>query len=195
MTISLRFGHIHNEEWTDLLSSNPSSGPIRILPGGEVTGFTLLACATEEEARRALAKGRTNQLTHATNTGTTTSMSHMIVSLVVTTHDPTSPDQPLTGWLNFVELSGHAFAAQKSRVVKSSFALAEVLAALRNNLNFVPFRNSKLTYLLTPDLKTNAHVVLVAHLRQGHDYLDSTMRVLEYVMRCTKPTLNLPANS
>lgn len=80
-----------------------------------------------------------------------------------------------TGKLNLVDLAGSErvgkSGAEGSRlreaqhINKSLSALGDVIAALRSRQGHVPFRNSKLTYLLQDSLSGDSKTLMVVQVR------------------------------
>ena len=82
------------------------------------------------------------------------------------------------GKLNLVDLAGSErvgrSGAEGSRlreaqhINKSLSALGDVIYALRSRQGHVPFRNSKLTYLLQDSLSGDSKTLMMVQVRAGH---------------------------
>lgn len=84
---------------------------------------------------------------------------------------------PLLGKLNLVDLAGSEriakSGAEGSRlreaqcINKSLSALGDVINALRSRHSHVPFRNSRLTYLLSDSLSGDSKTLMMVQVREG----------------------------
>ena len=85
---------------------------------------------------------------------------------------------PLLGKLNLVDLAGSEriakSGAEGSRlreaqcINKSLSALGDVINALRSRHSHVPFRNSRLTYLLSDSLSGDSKTLMMVQVRKGY---------------------------
>lgn len=121
----------------------------------EVAGLTKETAVDVNEVLAALDKGNANRATSATNLNEQSSRSHMILQIEVTSG---VGDAKHTAILYLVDLAGSE-RVRKSEVEgkamkeaqhinKSLSALGNVMEALDQKASHVPYRDSKLTYLL-----------------------------------------------
>lgn len=90
------------------------------------------------------------------------------------------------GKLNLVDLAGSErvgrSGAEGSRlreaqyINKSLSALGDVIYALRARQGHVPFRNSKLTYLLQDSLSGDSKTLMMVQVGSGADWADEVRR-------------------
>ena len=121
-----------------------------------VPGLTKETVTCLEDVMEVFARGSANRATTATNLNEHSSRSHSILCVHVTT---TSNDgMPVTGKLYLVDLAGSErmdksgvtgqAMKETQHINKSLSALGDVMEGLDKKSKHVPYRNSKLTYLL-----------------------------------------------
>ncbi|XP_067872250.1 kinesin-like protein KIFC3 isoform X2 [Heterodontus francisci] len=175
-TISLSMLEIYNEHLRDLLGKEPHDKlEIKLNPDGSgqlhVPGLTHVEVKHYEEIGKVLSLGWRNRVTQSTNMNQHSSRSHALLTVTVTGTD-TRTNTRTAGKLNLVDLAGSERVwkseaegerlKEAQNINRSLLALGDVIQALRAKQNHVPFRNSKLTYLLQDSLgKGNKTVMLV----------------------------------
>jgi hypothetical protein len=93
--------------------------------------------------------------------------------------------------ITFVELAGcekypplqgqgGALPADASRAQKGLLAVSDVLCALSSRASFVPYRNSKLTYLLQRSLTPESSSIVLANVRSEEHRCTETANALVY---------------
>ncbi len=163
-SMAFTFVEIYNETLRDLLSAE-DSGNIKI--SHQSDGTTILSNArtvpvkSHQDIFGALKQAARVRSTASTASNEHSSRSHSVFSLSVRGINSISKNQSF-GVLHLVDLAGsERLAVSKSEgarlketqaINKSLSALGDVIAALANQESFVPYRNSKLTYLLQNSL-------------------------------------------
>jgi kinesin family protein C1 len=158
------FVEIYNETLRDLLA--PSDGPaVKIVHGKDGT-TTLVDARTvavqgPADIMEALAAAGRARSVGSTAANERSSRSHSVFSLSVRGRN-TVTGADSTGVLHLVDLAGSERLAvsraegqrlkETQAINKSLAALSDVIAALANGEQHVPYRNSKLTYLLQNSL-------------------------------------------
>ncbi|XP_010860271.1 PREDICTED: kinesin-like protein KIFC3 [Bison bison bison] len=177
-TITVSAAEIYNEVLRDLLGQEPQEKlEIRLCPDGSgqlyVPGLTEFQVQSVEDINKVFEFGHTNRTTEFTNLNEHSSRSHALLIVTVRGVD-CSTGLRTTGKLNLVDLAGSErvgkSGAEGSRlreaqhITKSLSALGDVIAALRSRQGHVPFRNSKLTYLLQDSLSGDSKTLMVVQL-------------------------------
>ncbi|KAK2085143.1 Kinesin-like protein kifc3 [Saguinus oedipus] len=174
-TITVSAAEIYNEVLRDLLGKEPQEKlEIRLCPDGSgqlyVPGLTEFQVQSVDDINKVFEFGHTNRTTEFTNLNEHSSRSHALLIVTVRGVD-CSTGLRTTGKLNLVDLAGSErvgkSGAEGSRlreaqhINKSLSALGDVIAALRSHQGHVPFRNSKLTYLLQDSLSGDSKTLMV----------------------------------
>ena len=95
--------------------------------------------------------------------------------------------------LNLVDLAGSekinqskVEGAQKCEALsinKSLTALQDVIAALNQNEQHIPYRNSKLTHLLKPFMSGEAKVVMIVNVTALEDHINESLSSLSFAKK------------
>ena len=210
--LSLSMLEIYNDEIYDLLSvlANQSSSTeerkrnareagtkatldIRRGPKGkiEIPGLTKQPVETIEDVMALLKKGNSNRATAATNMNERSSRSHMVLAVDVKSGVEGQPKN--SGTLYLVDLAGSE-RVRRSMVVgeqlkeaghinKSLSALGNVMEALDRKASHVPYRDSKLTYLLQDSLGGNSRTMMVVTICPDASAYDESVHALQFATR------------
>ncbi|KAM9192056.1 kinesin-like protein KIFC3 isoform 2-T2 [Dugong dugon] len=196
-TITVSVAEIYNEVLRDLLGKEPQEKlEIRLCPNGSgqlyVPGLTEFQVQSLDDINKVFEFGHTNRTTEYTNLNEHSSRSHAL--LIVTVHGmDCSTGLRTTGKLNLVDLAGSErvgkSGAEGSRlreaqhINKSLSALGDVIAALRSRQGHVPFRNSKLTYLLQDSLSGDSKTLMVVQVSPVEKNTSETLYSLKFAER------------
>uniref|UniRef100_A0A9L0RHZ1 Kinesin-like protein n=1 Tax=Equus caballus TaxID=9796 RepID=A0A9L0RHZ1_HORSE len=187
-TITVSAAEIYNEALRDLLGQEPQEKlEIRLCPDG--SGQLYVPGLTEFQV---FEFGHTNRTTEFTNLNEHSSRSHALLIVTVRGVD-CSTGLRTTGKLNLVDLAGSErvgkSGAEGSRlreaqhINKSLSALGDVIAALRSRQGHVPFRNSKLTYLLQDSLSGDSKTLMVVQVSPVEKNTSETLYSLKFAER------------
>ncbi|NXK10558.1 KIFC3 protein, partial [Herpetotheres cachinnans] len=136
--------------------------------------------------------GHINRATECTNLNEHSSRSHALLIVTVRGLDR-STGLRTTGKLNLVDLAGSErvgrSGAEGSRlreaqhINKSLSALGDVIYALRSRQGHVPFRNSKLTYLLQDSLSGDSKTLMMVQVSPAEKNTSETLCSLKFAER------------
>ncbi|KAF1462072.1 Kinesin-like protein KIFC3, partial [Pygoscelis antarcticus] len=136
--------------------------------------------------------GHVNRATECTNLNEHSSRSHALLIVTVRGFDR-STGLRTTGKLNLVDLAGSErvgrSGAEGSRlreaqhINKSLSALGDVIYALRSRQGHVPFRNSKLTYLLQDSLSGDSKTLMMVQVSPAEKNTSETLCSLKFAER------------
>lgn len=70
--------------------------------------------------------------------------------------------------------------------------LGDVISALASNHKHVPYRNSKLTFLLQDALKENSKVLMFVNINSSPEYTGESICSLQFATRCRSVILGQP---
>ncbi|VDK31047.1 unnamed protein product [Gongylonema pulchrum] len=156
-TISVSMLEIYNAKIRDLLSKNKNSLSIRIGDTGalEIPGLLSFSVNTLQEVQEVLERGRLNRASTATDLNDHSSRSHAIVRVHVLAVNRTT-GAVSESRLNLVDLAGSERVSQSGAtgqqlkeaqfINRSLSELGNVVNALRQRQQHIPFRNCQLTH-------------------------------------------------
>jgi kinesin family protein C2/C3 len=163
-TITLSMLEIYNENIRDLLDAGNDRLEVRQNPDGKgvyVEGLAKCCVANMEETQLAMSSGAKNRATFSTNSNEHSSRSHSVISVHVE-GESLMTGQSTYGKLHLIDLAGSERVSKSEvqgerlkeaqAINKSLSALGDVIQALSAKSSHVPFRNSKLTHLLSDSL-------------------------------------------
>jgi kinesin family protein C1 len=188
---------IYNEDVKDLLVSQKVSAEtkydVKHHPDGRttVTGLKTVEVANAGEVAKLMKKAQAFRSTAKTNMNEHSSRSHMVFTLHLDGVD--AAGQPLHGALNLVDLAGSerlsrtgaegARLKEAQNINKSLSALGDVVLALANKDAHVPFRNSKLTYLLQNSLGGDSKTLMFVNVSPAADSSQETLCSLRFAAK------------
>ena len=193
---------IYNENIRDLLAAAPTSGSdslpdFKIKHGARdgsttVTNLTSHPVATQEDVQQLLTKAQANRSVAATNCNAQSSRSHSVFLLSVRARHP-STGQTRAGRLVLIDLAGServglsgakGVQMQEAQAInKSLSALGNVIVALGNKQKHVPFRDSKLTYLLQNCLGGDSKCLMLVNVSPVAVHVNETLCSLRFAQK------------
>ncbi|XP_054855771.1 kinesin-like protein KIFC3 [Eublepharis macularius] len=195
--ITVSVAEIYNEALRDLLRKAPQEKlDIKLCPDGSgqlyVPGLTEFPVHCLEDINKVFEFGHFNRATECTCLNERSSRSHAL--LIVTVRGVNySTGIRTTGKLNLVDLAGSErvgrSGAEGSRlreaqyINKSLLALGDVIYALRSRQGHVPFRNSKLTYLLQDSLSGDSKTLMMVQVSPVEKNTSETLCSLKFAER------------
>uniref|UniRef100_A0A3P9NTU7 Kinesin-like protein KIFC3 n=1 Tax=Poecilia reticulata TaxID=8081 RepID=A0A3P9NTU7_POERE len=200
---------IYNETLRDLLRQNPTDKlDIKLNPDGSgqlyVPGLTEIAVQSPEDINRVFELGQVNRATACTNLNEHSSRSHALLIISVSGFNSTTGTRT-QGKLNLVDLAGSErigkSGAEGSRlreaqcINKSLSALGDVISALRSRHAHVPFRNSRLTYLLQDSLSGDSKTLMMVQVSPLPGNVSESVCSLKFAQRVRSVELNSAASS
>jgi len=200
--IDVSFLEIYNEAIRDLLrdaKSSESKHDIKVDSDGRrsVTNLTTKRInPTDTDCCGALislaAKRRS---TASTDMNAVSSRSHSIFTLNMTAKH-VEKNKLLQGTLNLVDLAGSErldrskasgqTAKEAMAINKSLSSLTDVFAAIGEKSSHVPFRNSKLTYLLQPCFSGDGKTLMVVNISPTEESVQESMCSLRFASHVNK---------
>ncbi|RXM33593.1 Kinesin-like protein KIFC3 [Acipenser ruthenus] len=196
-TITVSMVEIYNETLRNLLGDNPNEKlDIKMCPDGSgqlyVPGLTEFKVESVDDINRVFELGHMNRATACTNLNDHSSRSHGLLIVTVSGINCTTGGRS-TGKLNLVDLAGSEriakSGAEGSRlreaqcINKSLAALADVIHALRSKHGHIPFRNSKLTYLLQDSLSGDSKTLMMVQVSPVDKNVSESVCSLKFAQR------------
>ncbi len=186
---------IYNEQVTDMLSEGSSGIVIRDDPkkgGIVVEGATNTVVKSSADTLSALSIGQQNRHVAATCMNKESSRSHSVFTLYLQTS--AVRDGVTTrrfSRFNLIDLAGSERQKQTQatgdrlkeamNINRSLSALGNVIMALANNNGHVPYRDSKLTFMLKDSIGGNSKTCIIACCSPAEACYDETLSTLKFV--------------
>ncbi|CAH1109059.1 unnamed protein product [Psylliodes chrysocephalus] len=198
-TVEVSYFEIYNEKIHDLLSSsiNTNRTPLKVREhpecGPYVVDLSVEVVKSYKELRKWLLIGNKNRVTAATNMNEKSSRSHSIFSIELCLSDEKNGESASRkSKISLVDLAGSERLGnshnteEKIRegvcINKSLLTLGKVISALADQKKnqFVPYRDSVLTWLLRESLGGNSLTSMLATITPANTHLDETIATLRY---------------
>jgi len=201
---SMSMLEVYNEAVRDLLGTQDGEDTvdleIRVGKGARggpsvyVEGLAECDVSAMSEVEHLMRQGSRSRATASNNVNEHSSRSHLVLTLKVVA---TRRDTGLTthGKLNLIDLAGSerlkSTNAEGQRlkeaqnINRSLSALGDVVAALgRSGAAHIPYRNSKLTFLLQDSLSANSRVLMFVNVAPAFSSADESKCSLAFAGRC-----------
>uniref|UniRef100_A0A061SI43 Kinesin-like calmodulin binding protein n=1 Tax=Tetraselmis sp. GSL018 TaxID=582737 RepID=A0A061SI43_9CHLO len=159
-----------------------------------VEGSETRAAGSAEDLSAAFTQGLEGRKVAATKMNSESSRSHLIFTIFLEVTNATVGTRA-SSKVTFVDLAGSERVARsgaindkdrldEARAInKSLSALGDVVAALTAGESFVPYRNHKLTQLMSDSLGGNAKTLMIVNVSPVEDDAPETKNSLEYANR------------
>lgn len=194
---------IYNETIIDLLSANDSNTKHEIIHNDSdgdtfITNVTKIEISSHEKLLEIMDLATSNRSTLSTKLNERSSRSHFFLLLKLFGEN-NKTNEKFKGQLNFVDLAGSEKLSNYSLSVeriketqsinKSLSCLKDVIFFLsQQNSNFntnkhIPYRNSKLTYLLKNSLGGNSKTLMLVNISQLKKNFNETLNSLRFAAK------------
>ena len=200
--MQVSFLEIYNETIRDLLRDDGSEllkHEVKVDADGRrfVSDLTMVPLEpTDKEAVEAVMRqAAKHRAVGSTDMNSASSRSHSVFTLHLTAFHPTQR-QALRGMLNLVDLAGSERLSRSNAsgdraketvaINKSLSALTDVFAAIGQKANHIPFRNSKLTYLLQPSLSGDGKTLMILNLSPTELSVQESLCSLRFAAQVNK---------
>ncbi|KAJ1616425.1 P-loop containing nucleoside triphosphate hydrolase protein [Pavlovales sp. CCMP2436] len=182
-SLNASFIEVYNENVRDLLAPPGAPAANHTIVHDEafgtvVTETTRIAVTCEAQVDELAHMAARQRSVGKTDMNSVSSRSHAIFMLYLTGTNP-SVGHTLNGALHLVDLAGSERLARSGAtgatlketlaINKSLSALGDVFASITNKASHVPFRNSKLTYLMAPCLSGDGKTLMVVNVAPEAD--------------------------
>eukprot|EP01024_Parvocaulis_polyphysoides_P068906 TRINITY_DN8415_c0_g3_i1.p1 TRINITY_DN8415_c0_g3~~TRINITY_DN8415_c0_g3_i1.p1 ORF type:complete len:1248 (-),score=162.33 TRINITY_DN8415_c0_g3_i1:331-4074(-) len=160
----------------------------------EVHGVKQVEVSCQEQLMQCIEEGLTSRHVAQTKMNRESSRSHLIISIII--ESVNLQTQHLTkGKLSFVDLAGservhksgsiddQSRLKEAQSINKSLSALGDVISALATEQAHIPYRNHKLTLLMSDSLGGNAKTLMFVNASPSADNLDESANSLGYAQR------------
>ncbi|XP_056879509.1 kinesin-like protein KIFC3 isoform X2 [Takifugu flavidus] len=208
-TITVSMVEIYNESLRNLLGDSLSDRlDIKMNPDGSgqlyVPGLTEFTVQSPEDINRVFELGHMNRATACTNLNEHSSRSHALLIITVSGYNTVTGSRT-QGKLNLVDLAGSERIAKSGAegnrlreaqcINKSLSALGDVINALRGKHSHVPFRNSRLTYLLQDSLSGDSKTLMMVQVSPLPANMSESISSLKFAQRVRSVELSSSSSS
>lgn len=183
---------IYNESIKDLLSEPESGIKYEIKHENEATyikNCRYVEIKSRDEAMALLKMANKHRSVGSTKCNDRSSRSHSVFTFTVSMFNPTI-NEKRKGTLNLIDLAGSERLGESGsegvrlretqNINKSLSALGNVMNALLRNESHIPFRNSKLTYLMQNYLGGRARVLMFVNVSPELRHFNETLCSLRF---------------
>jgi kinesin family protein 5 len=199
---------IYKETLRDLLGTSETLKIKESLNKGVyVEGLSEVFVASEEEVMHVLESGEKSRSVASTKMNQVSSRSHQLFMIEV--RQKFQNDNEKKGVLNLIDLAGSENVKdsgvtgmnleEAKKINLSLSALGNVIHALTNFSDHVPYRDSKLTRLLQESLGGNFKTLLIITCSPAQRNFDETLKTLKFAQRAKKikthATINFKTNA
>ena len=157
-----------------------------------VHGSCVVAVKNERNLMSVVKTGLERRTTASTNMNHESSRSHLIIGILVTATN-LQTQAVTSGKISLVDLAGSERIKKSGStgeqlkeaqsINKSLSALGDVISALAADMSHIPYRNHKLTMLMSDSLGGNAKTLMFVNVSPTDGNLDETQQSLAYATR------------
>ncbi|XP_065161141.1 kinesin-like protein KIF12 isoform X2 [Atheta coriaria] len=200
------FLEIYNEKVIDLLNPGSVRKPLAVRWSKKARGFFVenlftVDCEELDDLIAVLEEGMRNRSVGSHNMNDTSSRSHTILSVYITSEQPAENGVFISrsGKLNFVDLAGSEMTKktqsegktleEANNINKSLMVLGYCIASLsdpKRKDKHIPYRDSKLTKLLADSLAGNGVTLMIACISPAKYNYAESINTLRYAARAKK---------
>ena len=214
ITVNVSYLEIYNEKLRDLL--DPSEKQLKIFStkqtGVSVKNLSMIFSDSYEDIVNLLADGKKLRIVASTNMNKTSSRSHAVFTLYYQEKSiKNNKKQVINAKINIVDLAGSERQAstgatgdrlkEGSNINKSLTYLGVVIQKLGERSrggstsdDFVPYRNSQLTHLLSESLGGNSKTIMIAALSPAAINYEETLSTLRFAQNVSVISTKTKAN-
>ncbi|KAA3467520.1 kinesin-1 [Gossypium australe] len=205
---------IYNETIRDLLSTNKDASRIENGVAGkqytikhdangntQVSDLTIVDVQSSREVKYLLDRAAHSRSVGKTQMNEQSSRSHFVFTMRITGVNE-STEQQVQGVLNLIDLAGSERLSKSGSsgdrlketqaINKSLSSLADVIFALAKKEDHVPFRNSKLTYLLQPCLGGDSKTLMFVNISPEPSSAGESLCSLRFAARVNACEIGTP---
>ncbi|KAH8246922.1 hypothetical protein KR032_004034 [Drosophila birchii] len=187
--IKATFLEIYNEVLYDLLSNEQKDMEIRMAKNNKndiyVSNITEETVSDPNHLRHLMHTAKMNRATASTAGNERSSRSHAVTKLALIGRHADKQEMSV-GSINLVDLAGSESPKTSTRMTetkninRSLSELTNVILALLQKQDHIPYRNSKLTHLLMPSLGGNSKTLMFINVSPFQDCFQESVKSLRF---------------
>ncbi|XP_063920772.1 protein claret segregational [Zophobas morio] len=192
-SVTASFLELYNENIRDLLLPNSTHNyEVRYNEGHgiTVTNLQIIPITSAEELKLLMEEAQKNRTVAATNSNEHSSRSHAITKIHLEGYNETSKVK-YSGSIHLVDLAGSESARttnaerlnETKNINTSLSALGNVMLALYNKHPHIPYRNSKLTFLLQSCLGGNSKTLMFVNVSPFEECFGESINSLRFASK------------
>eukprot|EP00898_Chlorokybus_atmophyticus_P007759 jgi/Chlat1/7985/Chrsp7S00627 len=197
---------IYNESLQDLLGNSLPQGKQHIIkhdPLGNtaVTDLTCVQVTSAAEVSSLLQHATAQRSVGKTAMNERSSRSHCVFTLRIDGENTVTSKQ-VRGVLNLIDLAGSERLSRSQAtgdrlketqaINKSLSSLGDVISAIANKEQHIPYRNSKLTYLLQPCLGGDSKTLMFVNVAPTRESMPETLCSLRFASKVNSCEIGVP---
>ncbi|KAJ7280520.1 hypothetical protein O6H91_Y370600 [Diphasiastrum complanatum] len=166
-----------------------------------VTDLTIVEVSSWKEVSSLLRRAAQSRTVGKTAMNDHSSRSHCVFTLRITGTNE-STEQQVHGVLNLIDLAGSERLSRScatgerlketQAINKSLSSLGDVILAIGNKENHIPYRNSKLTYLLQPCLGGDSKTLMFVNIAPDSKSLNESLCSLRFAAKVNACEIGVP---
>jgi kinesin family protein C1 len=195
-----QFFEIYSDSINDLIDEKyHSEDSETIFTNSEPTEVKMIKLESADQIEKLLKHAGARRATASTMANDVSSRSHSIFKVHVTKYDEASKENVILGTLNLVDLAGSERLAHSQvtgvrlketlAINKSLSALGDVIASVKSKSNHVPYRNSKLTYVLKDSLGGRSKTLMFVNISCVTSHFNESLSSLRFASKVNSTEL------
>jgi Kinesin motor domain len=209
-TILCSMIQIYNEKLYDMLQDRNFTNSLAIkqdpLFGVYIVNLTEYVIQSPEDALEIIKRGEANRAIRVTNMSQSSSRSHTICQITVESSKPNAKGNLSRAKVNLCDLAGSErlgktgisndeILKETTNINRSLTALGRIIYLLANKKkDYIPYRDSRLTYLLKDSLEGRTRVCFIANISPTNDTTNESIQTLKFASKAKEISLHAEAN-
>jgi len=200
--IGVELLEIYNEEVRDLLSpdSTNSGKLVKVdLNSHEAVGNVRVSASSKRDVDKVLQLAQSRRCVKATKSNAESSRSHLLFTIHFVVTSISNEELIRNGCLHIIDLAGSeslnksgsvgALLKEACHINKSLSALTGVIEKLQEKADHVPFRDSKLTYLLRNSLGGDSKTLAIVCCSPQQEHFQESHNSIRFAAKASKVEL------
>jgi kinesin family protein C1 len=200
--IGVELLEVYNDEVRDLLSPNagPNGKLVKVdVQGHEAVGNVVASASSQTEVEKILAVAQSRRCVKATNSNAESSRSHMLFTIHFKVTSSTNDELNRNGCLHITDLAGSErldksgsygqLLTEAKHINLSLHALTGVIEKLQEKSEHIPYRNSKLTYLLRNSLGGDSKTLAIVCCSPQQEHFQESHSSIRFAAKASKVEL------